>query len=126
MIFIVPEAALIHYCIEIAGCSTAIDLTRREADIAICATSKPPDTSLGRKVCDFRFAVYAAPQYLKHNRDVTLRDQHWCFIQGSDEWLAPLIWKKKEHIKQRSVFVSGLAMAVLNAAAEGMGVTMLP
>jgi len=112
--------------IEIAGGSTAVDLTRREADIAIRATSKPPDTSLGRKVCDFRFAIYASQQYLKDHKKVALPEQHWCFIQGSDEWLVPLLWKKKEHTKQRTVFESSLAMAVLNAAAEGMGVTMMP
>ncbi|MGD8642227.1 MAG: LysR family transcriptional regulator [Gammaproteobacteria bacterium] len=112
--------------IEIAGGSTAVDLTRREADIAIRATAKPPDTSLGRKVCDFRFAIYASPQYLKDHKKVPLQEQNWCFIQGSDGWLVPLIWKKKAHTKQYTVFESGLAMAVLNAAAEGMGVTMMP
>ncbi len=55
-----------------------------------------------------------------------LQEQNWCFIQGSDGWLVPLIWKKKAHTKQCTVFESGLAMAVLNAAAEGMGVTMMP
>lgn len=112
--------------IEITGGSTAVDLTRREADIAIRATSKPPDTSLGRKVCDFRFAIYASPQYLNDNRNVPLQEQNWCFIQGSDEWLVPLIWKKKAQTKQCTVFESGLAMAVLNAAGEGMGLTMMP
>ena len=112
--------------IEITGGSTAVDLTRREADIAIRATSKPPDTSLGRKVCDFRFAIYATPQYLKDNKNVPLQEQNWCFIQGSDDWLVPLIWKKKAHTKQVTVFESGLAMAVLNAAAEGMGITSMP
>jgi DNA-binding transcriptional LysR family regulator len=112
--------------IEIMGGSSAVDLSRREADIAIRATSKPPDTSLGRKVCDFRFAVYATPQYLKDNKNILLQEQQWCFIQGSDEWLVPLIWKKNAQAKQCAVFESGLAMAVLNAAAEGMGLTMMP
>ena len=112
--------------IEIAGGSSAVDLSRREADIAIRATSKPPDTSLGRKVCDFRFSIYATPQYLKDNKNVPLQEQQWCFIQGSDEWLIPLIFKKKAQAKQCAVFESGLAMAVLNAGAEGMGLTFMP
>ncbi len=112
--------------IEIAGGSTAVDLSRREADIAIRATSKPPDTSLGRKICDFRFAIYATPQYLKDKKNLSLQEHNWCFIQGSDEWLVPLIWKKKGQTRQCTVFESGLAMAVLNAAAEGMGLTMMP
>jgi len=112
--------------IDIVGGSSALDLTRREADIAIRATSKPPDTSLGRKVCDFRFAIYSSPHYLKENRKLPLQEQKWSFIQGSDEWLVPLIFKKKAQSEQRTVFTSSLAIAVLNAAAEGMGFTLMP
>jgi DNA-binding transcriptional LysR family regulator len=112
--------------IDIVGGSSALDLSRREADIAIRATSKPPDTSLGRKLCDFRFAIYSSPQYLKENCKVPLQEQKWSFIQGSDEWLAPFIWKKKAKAEWRTVFVSSLAIAVLNAGAEGMGFAFLP
>ena len=60
--------------IDILGASSAVDLSRREADIAIRATAKPPDASLGRKVCDFRFGLYSTPQYAKRNKDVPLQD----------------------------------------------------
>lgn len=112
--------------IEIIGASSALDLNRREADIAVRATPKPPDTSLGRKVCDFRFAIYTSPQYLEAHKNVPLAEQQWSFIQGSNEWLVPLVWKKKAHSEQQIMFESSLSMAVVNAAAEGMGFTMLP
>lgn len=112
--------------IDIVGGSSALDLSRREADIAIRATAKPPDTSLGRKLCDFRFAIYASPQYLKRKKDVPLPDHDWCFIQGTVEWLVPMIWKKKAHGERRTIFASSLAMAVMNATAEGLGLTMMP
>ena len=38
----------------------------------------------------------------------------------------PLIFKKKAHAKQATVFESGSAMAILNAAGEGLGVTLMP
>jgi DNA-binding transcriptional LysR family regulator len=112
--------------IDIVGGSFALDLSRREADIAIRATSKPPDTSLGRKIGDFRFAIYSSPQYLKAHKDVPLQEQSWSFIQGSEEWLVPLIWKKKSQCEQCTIFSSSVAMAVKNAAAEGLGFTMMP
>ena len=112
--------------IEIIGGSSAVDLSRREADIAIRATAKPPDTSVGRKVCDFRFAAYATPTYAKKHKDVPLNEQRWCFITGSAEWLVPHIWKKKEQGDEQTVFSSSNAMSVLNAAAEGMGITFMP
>ena len=116
-----PELA-----IEIIGASSALDLNRREADIAIRATPKPPDTSLGRKICDFRFAIYSSAEYLAANKNTPLAEQQWSFIQGSNEWLVPLVWKKKAHSEQQIIFESSLSMAVVNAAAAGMGFTMLP
>ena len=112
--------------IEIEGGTAAVDLSRREADIAIRATAKPPDTSLGRKVCDFRFTLYATPKYIKRKKDVPLQEQSWSLISGTADWLVPLVWKKKAHGERQTVFSSSNSMAVLNAAAEGMGVTLMP
>lgn len=112
--------------IEVVGSVAALDLGRREADIAIRATRRPPDTSLGKKVGDFRFAVFAAPHYLQGRRDVPLAEHDWSLISGSLDWLVPLIWKKKAQGEARVVFSSSLAMAVINATAAGMGLTMMP
>lgn len=112
--------------IEIAGGHSAVDLTRREADVAIRATAKPPDASLGRKVCDFRFAFYSSPQYLEQNKNKPTQEQHWSLIQGTVDWLVPLVWKKKAHGERQVIFSSSASLAVLNATAEGMGFTMMP
>jgi DNA-binding transcriptional LysR family regulator len=112
--------------IEMVGGSSAVDLSRREADIAIRATAKPPDTSLGRKVCDFRFAIYSSREYLSKHRTLPLAEQKWSLIQGTNEWLVPTVWKKKAHSEQHIIFESSLAMAVLNTAAQGNGFTFMP
>lgn len=101
-------------------------VARREADLAIRATAKPPDASLGRKVCDFRFAIYASPRYLEQHRDTPLPELNWSLIQGTAEWLTPLIWKKKEQGERRTIFSSSTTLAVLNTAAAGIGATLLP
>lgn len=113
-------------CIEMSAGSPALDLSRREADVAIRATPKPPDTSLGRKVCDFRFAMYSSSPYLKQNREKTLQEQNWCLLQGTLDWLVPLVWKKTTHGDRQVIFTSSNSQAVINAAAEGMGFTLLP
>lgn len=112
--------------IELVGSVAALDLARREADVAVRATRKPPDTSLGRKVCDFRFAVFAARGYLEGSVGVPLAEHDWSFITGTAGWLVPLIWKKQAEADARTVFSSSLSMAVINAVAEGMGLTLLP
>lgn len=47
--------------IELAVDNRMLNLSRREADIAIRATSSPPPYLTGRRVCDVVCAVYAAP-----------------------------------------------------------------
>lgn len=45
----------------------SLDLTRREADIALRATTKPSEHLVGRKVCSLTWSFYAAKKYLKEN-----------------------------------------------------------
>ena len=112
--------------VEVAGSVAALDLGRREADIAIRATRKPPDTSLGKKICDFRFAVFSSPQYIEGKADVPLAELDWSLITGTVDWLVPLLWKKRAQGDARTIFSCSLSIAVINAVAEGMGVTLMP
>ena len=112
--------------IDFLGLGAAVDLNRREADVAIRATSKPPDTSLGRRVCNFRFAVYATPEYARQHKGTPIAEQRCCLIQGTHEWLVPLVWKKPAQGEAQIIYSSPSAFAVLNAAAESMGCTFMP
>jgi DNA-binding transcriptional LysR family regulator len=112
--------------IEAAGGLGAANLSRRDADLAIRATSKPPETSVGRAICDFRFACYASPEHRDRNRDVPLAEQTWCTITGYLPWLVPHVWKKLAQAEEHIVFSSGSTFAVLSAIAAGMGASMMP
>lgn len=112
--------------IEITSGSSALDLARREADVAIRATLKPPDASLGRKVCDFRFCLYSSPTYLEQTKNISLQEKSWCLLSVTVDWLVPHVWKKKAQGEQQIVFSSSNSSAVQNSAAEGMGITFLP
>jgi len=99
---------------------SALDLARREADIAIRAMPKVPDSSLGRKVCDFRFAIYASPAYLERNPGRPLAEHDWVMIEGAADWLVPMIWKTRQAADRQTVFTSS-GPAVVEAAKAGMG-----
>jgi DNA-binding transcriptional LysR family regulator len=102
------------------------DLSRRDADLAIRATSKPPEASVGRAVCDFRFAVYASRKHRDRNADVPLGEQKWCTMTGYLPWLVPRIWKKLPQAEEHVVFSTGSTLAFASAIAEGMGVGLVP
>jgi hypothetical protein len=73
--------------IEVDVSNQRIDLTRREADVAIRATRTPPDSLVGRKLATPGYAVYAAPSLLPRGKAPDLGQLRWI---GFDERLAHL------------------------------------
>lgn len=112
--------------IDLAPGHAAVDMARREAEVAIRATRTPPEASFGRKICDFGFALYAAPGYLERVGSRELAEHQWCMIEGTLPWLVPLIWPNAEAALPRVAFQSRASRAVLNATAQGLGITVLP
>jgi DNA-binding transcriptional LysR family regulator len=106
--------------------SDALRLSRREADLAVRVTRKPPENLIGRRICKFRFAMYASRAYLKGNEDTALEDHQWILTDDGFEQLPPSIWKKKDRSSAQIVFTSNNVMATVDAAKQGLGVAPLP
>jgi DNA-binding transcriptional LysR family regulator len=112
--------------IELITTNAPLELSRREADLAVRVTNKPPDFSLGRHISEFNFCVYGAPRYLKKHAKTKLADHTWVTILDEVDWLVPLIWKKKEEARQKIIFSGTSTLNTLNCAKQGMGVVILP
>ena len=112
--------------IDLIGGTDSLDLSKREAEVAVRATRKPPDSSLAQKVCSFRFGLYSSRKYLKTWGDEPLSEASWCFIRGISAWLVPLIWKKQEHADACTVLSGNSVHPLIEAVAQGVGVTALP
>lgn len=111
--------------IDLIGGNDASDLERREADIAIRATRKPPDESLTRRVCAFRVGPYGAPQYLAENQGA-LPEHRWISIGDTIRWAVPDVWRTTAEADARVVFRTSHAMSAVCAARAGIGAVMLP
>ncbi len=114
--------------IELDLSNRNLDLTRREADIAVRATLAPPESLLGRKLATLPYAVYAAPSLLKRGKTPELRALPWI---GYDERLAMIPaarWLERAlhdiDIRPR-LRVDSLA-AMLRCALAGAGAAVLP
>lgn len=112
--------------IELLEATAALDLARRETDIAIRATRKPPDDSLAKRLSDFRFAPYASPAYLKAAGRRPLAEHDWVTIGAVIDWFVPSVWKTHALAAERLVMTSNSVTAVLAAARAGAGVAALP
>ena len=112
--------------IDLVVTGSTLQLSRREADLAIRVTSNPPDTSIGRRVCRFRFGVYASRAYMKSKKDFSLKDHNWILLDDSRNWFPQSLWKKMGHPGVKVTFSSDNTMAIINAAKSGLGIAPLP
>ena len=112
--------------VEMSGTAAALDLSRREAEVAIRATRKPPDLALGRRICPFRFGIYASEEYLAEHEHVPLSKQGWVALAGIESWLVPQIFKRERDAKEAVVLASSSVISVINMTLAGGGLTLLP
>jgi len=94
--------------------STPSDLVRREADVIVRITNKPPEQAFGRKVADSPLAGYTSQTYLD-NRPVIDR---WIALDYAPT-IDPLL-------HARPTFRSNSLSVVANTLRRGQGIGLLP
>src|SRR5690554_1183536 len=73
--------------VEIVVGNEALNLSRRETDMALRISNTPPETLVGRRVGELAFAIYGAPDYCASRSGVDLAEHDWI---GFDSAHAPL------------------------------------
>ena len=103
-----------------------LNLSRRDADVAIRATTTPPDTLVGRKVARIAWAPYAARRLAgMHDPASLLETGAWVGFGDAMAGLAGaarLRTLPPERIATRFDSVSGMRAAVM----AGLGIGLLP
>lgn len=102
-------------------------LTRRDADIAVRATKRPPQHLVGKHIGPIRVAVYAAKRGdARKFADVEA---------GKADWIAPddalpdhpsVVWRKRHFPKVVPRYRVSSILSVLELVALGLGVGVIP
>ncbi|HLS67751.1 MAG TPA: LysR family transcriptional regulator [Kiloniellales bacterium] len=110
--------------LEVSVSNAALNLTKREADIALRIGNTPPESLVGRRVGRLVFAVYAARDYRALHQESELRHHDWI---GFDSEHAALARRFAEFLPevQPAYRVNSVAAAVA-AATVGIGLAPLP
>ncbi len=112
--------------IELALTNTRLNLTKRDADIAVRPAGTPPASLTGYSVSDIAFAVYGADSYLKDNPSRDLASHVWL---AGDELLAnsPVVNWMQSHVPDVPIaFRADSFVALGHAAQAGLGLAALP
>ncbi|KAA0578519.1 LysR family transcriptional regulator [Azospirillum sp. B21] len=113
--------------VDLVAAEASLSLTRREADVAIRATSRPPENLVGRAVSGLAFAVYGASSHLDRVGGSDDLDRHpWVGLDESFEHTSLAQWMKRT-VPAASIGyrVNSVAGAV-EAVRAGIGLGLLP
>ncbi len=112
--------------IEADVSNRAVDLTRREADLALRATEQPPESMVGRRVGELRYAIYAARSLLPARGAPVLSSLPWVGFDDRIAYTAIAQWWRKTLPDVQPRLRADSLPAMLKAAAAGIGAVALP
>jgi DNA-binding transcriptional LysR family regulator len=106
--------------------NNTLDLSKRDADIAVRPTRLPPDYLVGKCIAPLAFAVYGASDYLEKTSVNTLSEHQWICLGESQERHRSLQWLQRIIPLERVGYrIDGFA-SVARACADGLGLAVLP
>jgi len=116
--------------VDILAADNDFDLSRREADIALRATNRPPEDLVGRKVVSSVWSVVGSNAYLRrHGRPKSMADLHDQALIGAErgfQRLPVFAWLHRHFADERFVVRSSELMSMVALAEQGMGLAFLP
>jgi DNA-binding transcriptional LysR family regulator len=114
-------------CVELVTGNQFLNLSRRDADVALRPSLEPPETLHGRRLASIAFTVYGAPAYLAASGGKDLNRAHaWIGLDDTLSHLTSHRWIAENVEPERIGFKASSFMAVLEAARSGMGLALLP
>ena len=112
--------------LEIVSNNQFLNLTQREADVAVRGSNSPPENLVGRRVGHIQTALYAARTYLDGlGPDHEQADWRWVGHDASLAHLESAQWMRK-HVAPGQVGIRLTSLvAMADAVAAGFGVSWL-
>ncbi|MEM7441476.1 MAG: LysR family transcriptional regulator [Pseudomonadota bacterium] len=103
-----------------------LDLSRRDADIALRPTLNPPEHWVGRKLSKVFCATYASADYWEQARDLLPEEHRWVMLDDDlDQSPMSKVTTLKMAKGARMTIVSTV-MGVYDAVRSGLGLAVLP
>jgi DNA-binding transcriptional LysR family regulator len=113
--------------VELTTSNAMVSLTKRDADLAVRATSDPPENLIGRRVATVAIALYAAPAYLDAAGKVRDLEGHtWVAPDDSLGHITIARWMASTLARARIALRADSVVSMRDVALTGVGVAALP
>lgn len=112
--------------LEVVLSAEMYDLSRRDADIAIRPSMKPPGHLIGKRIGKLAFAVYGEKGYLKKCKGTDWQSHEWITLDGSQSQYRVLKWMASIQPLDRIGVVFNTFAGVAAGCASGLGLAVLP
>ena len=112
---------------ELNASNELASLTKRDADIAIRATRRPPDHLVGKHLGPIRVALYGAKSR-QFARSASADPSDWPWIAPDDALPEhpSVLWRKRHHPQAVLQYKVNSILSVMEAVAAGLGVGIVP
>ena len=112
--------------LDVIVANEALNLSRRDADIAIRATDSPPETLVGRRIATFAFAAYAPSRFFTETPAFDASTHDWIGFSEPLATIPAARWLEQRVQPERIVYRSNTVLGQAEAVAAGIGVGLLP
>jgi DNA-binding transcriptional LysR family regulator len=128
---IAPALAPLHAAhpllsFELHAGNELASLTRRDADIAVRATKRPPPHLVGRHVGPIRVALFGARSGPRRWSDSAAQQATWIAPDDALPEHPSVLWRKKHYPKAQPAYRVNSILTVMELVALGLGVGLLP
>ncbi|WP_158816546.1 LysR family transcriptional regulator [Methylocapsa sp. S129] len=112
--------------LDVILASHALNLSRRDADVAIRATNEPQETLVGRRIGAIRWAIYSSPKLALEYGAKTVEEAPW--VAFGDNLGSPIgrRWTERNISQRRQVFRVNSVLSMAETIAAGAGAGVLP
>ena len=123
-----PDLAMAHPLLqlELRSANELMSLSKRDADLALRATPKPPDHLVGRHLGRIRFVACASKSMTPSRRRRALEEQDWIAPDDAMPDHPSVRWRRKQLPKLAPRHLVDGIVGVVDAIKAGLGVGVVP
>jgi DNA-binding transcriptional LysR family regulator len=114
--------------IDVVVSNSMLNLSKRDADVAVRASYVPPDTLIGRNVARIAWAVYGAKAHVNGQFDphTDVKRHNWVSFADNVSIARASKWLRDHGGEGRIVYKMNTMLGLAEVAAGGIGLALLP